>query len=139
MSLPRQFAVAELIALVALLLVAVVMGGLAALDSTLTSNSLLDPSGSAWVVFAYTALLGAPVVAFLGVPGYLILTLSGANRWWHVLLFGAAPGLVALPFSLELGAAAVLCGTAVAGLTHAGMRRLGSNNSSKPTPLRGAA
>ena len=135
----KLFAVIELIALVALLVVAGAMAGYGAADSAFHANSLLSPSSSAWLGFGYTALIGAPVVVVIGAPAYFILLRRGLARWPYILLAGAVPGLVALAASLSLGSWATLCGIAVASLTHVVYRWVGPNNSSKPTPLRGAA
>src|SRR5688500_8028027 len=135
----KLFAVIELIALVALLVVAGAMAGYGAADSALHASSLLSPSSSAWLGFAYTAVFGAPVVAVIGAPTYFFLLQRGLAQWPHVLLVGAFPGLIALVASVSLGFWAIVCGIAVASLTHAICRRVGPNNSFKPKPLRGSA
>jgi hypothetical protein len=139
MSSLKQFVAVELVVLFALLLIALGMAAYGAADSLLHTNSLIDPVGSAWLGFGYTALIGAPVATVLGAPTYFILARRGLATWPRVLLAGAAPGLIALFASISLGFFAVLCGMAVASVTHAICRRLGPNNSFKPKPLRGSA
>src|SRR3546814_144304 len=114
----KQFAVIELVALVALLAVAGLMAGYGAADSAFHANSLLSPSSSAWLGFGYTALIGVPVVVVIGAPVYFILLQRGLARWPYILLAGAAPGLKALVASVSLGFWAIICGIAVASLTH---------------------
>ena len=83
----------------------------------------------------------AIVIAFVfGLPAYLLLRKLGWTSWWQVTLAGA---VIVLPFAGLLGlnwryiSAVILSGSA-AGLLFwfIGIR---PNNSSKPTPLRGAA
>jgi hypothetical protein len=135
----RQFVAVELVALVASLAVAGAMACFGYLDSALHTNSVLDPASTAWLGFAYTALFGMPFVAFVGAPIYYVLLKRDLVRWRYVLLAGAAPGLVASLASFSMGFWAILCGIAVASLTHAICRRVGPNNSFKPKPLRGSA
>ena len=135
----RQLLIVEGAALLALLTVALGMGGYGAIDSMLHNNSLLEPAASAKVVFAYTAIIGFLPVALIGAPVYLALLKLNRLSWPSILLLGIAPGLVALPFGAWTGFLAIVCGAAVASLTHFICRRLGPNNSFKPTPLRGAA
>ena len=139
MSLFRQLILVEAASLFALLIVALGMGGYGAIDSMLHDNSLLDPLASVKIVFAYTVILGLLPVVVIGAPGYLALLRHNRTSWLYVLLLGMAPGLVALPFGAWIGFLAIICGAAVATLTHLVCHRLGPNNSFKPTPLRGAA
>src|SRR3546814_19791410 len=115
----KQFAVIELVALVALLAVAGLMAGYGAADSAFHANSLLSPSSSAWLGFGYTALIGVPVVVVIGAPVYFILLQRGLARWPYILLAGADPGLIALVASVSLGFWAIICGIEVASWTHA--------------------
>lgn len=139
MSLFRQLILVEAAALLALLMVALGMGSYGAIDSMLHENSLLDPLDSVKIVFAYTVILGFLPVVVIGAPGYLALLRSNRASWLHAVLLGMAPGLVALPFGAWTGFLAIVGGAAVATLTHLMCRRLGPNNSFKPTPPRGAA
>ena len=139
MSLFRQLILVEAAALLALLIVALGMGGYGAIDSLRHDNSLLDPLASIEIVFAYTVILGLLPVVVVGAPGYLALLRHNRANWPYVILLGVAPGLLALPFGAWTGFLAIVCGAAVATLTHLMCRRLGPNHSFKPTPLRGAA
>jgi len=73
MGLFRQFLAVEAAALLTLLMVA---GGVAmygAIDSSMHSNSLLDPASSAQIGFGYTAVGGGLVpVVLLGAPACFI-------------------------------------------------------------------
>ncbi|WP_133502041.1 hypothetical protein [Cognatilysobacter terrigena] len=97
-------------------------------------------------------VVSAPLVAALGLPALLLAVRFGADRWWVASLVGGAcgaafsftgysqePPLVAI---LQFG----LWGAVVAASVWLSWRlgriheaRLAANNSSKPTPLRGAA
>ena len=139
MSALRQFIVVELVAIAALLLVAAGMAAYGAIDSISHDNSLIDPRGSAWVGFGYTAIIGAVPVIFLGAPIYLARLRRGSANWINVLILGITPGLLLLFVAGDLGFWAMLCGTAVAFITHLACRRLGPNNSFKPNPHQGGA
>ena len=137
MKILKQLIAVELSALASLLVVAVAMAAYGAIDSALHPSSWLSPASSAQIVFGYTAVIGAAPALLLGAPGYLLLVHRNLARWPYVLLLGAAPGLFALIFDITLGFIAIICGAAVALLTHSICRRLGPNNSFKPTPHRG--
>src|SRR3546814_7986647 len=100
------------------------------------SSDVCSSDLSAWLGFGYTALIGVPVVVVIGAPVYFILLQRGLARWPYILLAGAAPGLIALVASVSLGFWAIICGIAVASLTHAIYRWVGPNNSFKPNLLR---
>jgi hypothetical protein len=135
----RQLLVVEAAALAALALFAGAMAAVAASDSATNSAAILRPGSAAWVTFAYTCLLGAAPVILFGAPSYWLLLQKGRARWYYALVIGAAPALVFLVADLNLAFWALIAGSIVALLTHVLCRRLGPNNSSKPTPLRGAA
>ena len=141
MTVIRQLLIVEAAALVALLAVSVGMAGYGAFDSLLHSNSLLTPASSAQILFVYTAIFGLVPVIAIGAPGYVALLRHNRARWQYVVLLGIAPGLVALSVEPSLGFLAIICGAAVAAITHLICRRLGPNNSfkPKPKPRRGSA
>ena len=139
MSSLRQFIVVELVSIATLLLVASGMAAYGAIEAMLHDNAMIDPRGSAWLVFAYTAMIGAVPVIFLGAPIYLALLRRGSANWFNVLILGITPGLLLLLVAGGLGLWAMLCGAVVASVTHLACRRLGPNNSFKPNPLRGSA
>ena len=133
MSALRQFIIVELVAISALLLVATGMAAYGAVDSMSHDNSLIDPRGSAWLGFGYTATIGAIPAIFLGAPIYFALLRRGSVNWINVLILGVTPGLLLIFVAGSLGFWAVLCGVAVATITHLACRRLGPNNSFKRT------
>jgi hypothetical protein len=137
MTIIRQLIGVEFAALAALLAVSAAMAVYGAVDSTIHTSSLLGPSSAAQTVFGYTTILGFVPALLFGAPGYLILVRRNLARWPYILLLGAAPGLLALAFDTTLGFFAIICGVSVAFLTHFVCRRLGPNNSFKPTPHRG--
>jgi len=139
MSLLRQLLVVGATAFAALLLVAGLMAAVAAVDSATHSNALLSPTSAATITFGYTLILGTLPALLVGAPCYVLLLRKGRARWHYALAVGVLPGLVTLPLDPNLGFWATACGAVVALATHFVCRRLGPNNSFKPTPLRGAA
>ncbi|MGY1411246.1 hypothetical protein ACW5EG_16950 [Luteimonas sp. A611] len=139
MKILRQLLLVEIAALLALLIVAGAMSAYGAADAARHADSLLAPAASAKVLFGYTMIIGFLPVVVIGAPGYVALLRKHLARWPYALGLGVLPGLLVLPFELSLGFWAIICGAAVALLTHVMCRRLGPNNSFKPTPLRGAA
>jgi len=116
--------IVEAAALLALLVVALGVGGIGAIDSMRHDNSLLEPLASSKLGFVYTGILGVLPVVFFGAPGYLALLRHNRASWLHVLPLGMAPGIVALTFEPWMGSLAIVCGAAVAILTHLMCRRL---------------
>jgi len=131
MRTSRLFFIIQIAALMALLIVAAGM----ALIGSLTP----DPAGGAKFVFESALFFGVLPVVAVGAPIYFALLRYGKPRWFYVILLGIAPGVAALPFDVLLGIFAILCGAAIASLTHLMCRGLGPNNSFKPKPLRGSA
>ena len=106
----------------------------------LSPSELWGLGGAFRTGFYATLVLGVVPAVILGAPGYWMLrrssraTALGARGLGAVL--GALVGFVE-PALIPWG---MSCGLVAAGLTHiAAERWLGPNNSSKPTPLRGAA
>jgi len=139
MSILRQLLFVELSSLLALLIVAGAMSAYGTADAARYADSLLSPTASAKIIFGYTLIIGVLPVVVVGAPGYVILLRKHLALWPYALGLGVLPGLLVLPFELSLGFWAIICGAAVALLTHIMCRRLVPNNSFKPTPLRGAA
>jgi uncharacterized membrane protein len=96
---------------------------------------------------ALVAVLVGVVPALLyGVPAYAFVSYRGRANSVTALGIGLFPGLITLPFSKDLAVFVLVFGPCVALVTHLVAKRrlaklhgLGANNSSKPTPLRGAA
>ncbi len=127
MSIFKQFIVIELIAILSLLFAATGMAAYGAIDSISHDNSLINPAGSAWLVFAYTVVIGAVPVIFFGAPIYSMLLRRGIATWLNVFFLGVTPGVLLLFVDVSLGFWGILCGTVVASITHLGSRRLGPN------------
>ena len=90
--------------------------------------------------FLATVLLGAVPALVIGVPAYWSLRRIHQARWPAALGLGGVFGALITVVEPGLAPWGVGCGTLCAGLTHLGASRwLRPNNSSKPTPLRGAA
>ena len=106
------------------------------------SAALLFASATAFVaVFA-----GILPALLYGAPAYALASYAGRANALTAGLIGLTPGTVLLLLNQELAVLVLLFGTCVALATHAvavrrlaRLRSLGANNSSKPTPLRGAA
>ena len=139
MATLRRLVFVELVAVGSLLLVAGAMAAYGAVDSVRHANSLIDPWGSAWLGFAYTVAFGLLPVVLFGAPVYSVLLSRGKASWPTAVGLGVVPGLLLLLVAGGLGVWAIVCGLVASCLTHLVCRRLGPNNSFKPTPLRGAA
>ena len=140
MKQARALATVAMFAAIALIVVA----GLVAL--TLAALEALSPSerwgvaGAFRTGFYASLVLGAVPAALLGAPAYWLLWRAGRASWPAALLLGAALGALVAVVESGLTVWGIGCGILASGLTHvAATRWLGPNNSSKPTPLRGAA
>jgi len=115
------------------------MAAYGAIDAT-SSPGLFSPAASAQIGFFGTLLFGVAPVTLFGAPAYVYLARRGLATWRVVALVALAPVALLLFIDMGLAIIALLCGSTVAGLTHLiCIRWVGPNNSSKPTPLRGAA
>jgi len=121
----RRLILIELAALTALLCVSGVMASYGFLTAMLGSNALFEPVDAAIFFFSYTAFFGVLPVVLIGAPVYFALLGDGQARWLYVLLLGIAPGGLVLFFDLSMGVLALVCGAAVAPLTHLMCRSLG--------------
>ena len=138
MTLLRRLARTELAALAALVAVASLVAGFSAVQAWLAPSAVLGIAGSAAVVFGYILIIGSiPALAF-GAPVYAFLWHRGKASWAKALILGLLPGFALLFVATDLGLWSLACGAIVAAATHA-VCGAGSNNSFKPTPLRGAA
>jgi hypothetical protein len=97
------------------------------------SSDLFGPMSFARAILAFTLILGALPVAFVGAPGYVFLHDRGLAKWRWVILLGLAPSIFFLPFSFEFALWAGSCGVAVASLTHLIGSRLRGKWSIAPT------
>jgi len=139
MRLWQQLARTEAIALVALFVAASLMAAYGAIDA-IRSPGMFSPAGSAQIGFFGTLIFGVAPVTLFGAPAYVYLSRRGLATWRLVALVALAPVAMLLFVDVGLAIIALLCGSTVAGLTHLVCSRwAGPNNSSKPTPLRGAA
>jgi len=94
---------------------------------------MFTPAGSAQITFVGTLLMGFLPVALLGAPLYVLLSHRRRPAWPTVLLLGTLPGL-AIVLDVELGIVSLICGIAIACLTHVLCKRwVSPNNSIKPT------
>ncbi|AXK71228.1 hypothetical protein DWG18_02285 [Lysobacter sp. TY2-98] len=106
--------------------------------------SLVAAAFSLWLLFAlYAFVLGLLPALLYGAPLYAAAQRAGRASYFIAGVIGAAPGLVFLAYA---GDWLILAYGVFSGLaTHFFAQprwpwsRLGANNSSKPTPLRGAA
>ena len=122
-----------------------VLGRMTKILGCLAFSAVLVGAASGIIFFEVVGLIVtmplAVVIAFLfGLPMYLLLRKLGWVSWWQVTLAGA---VIVLPFAALLGpqwrfiSAVILSGSSASLLFwFIGIR---PNNSSKPTPLRGAA
>jgi hypothetical protein len=117
MSALRQLAAIEAIAVATLLAVAAVLAGYEGLHAW-AGRSMLAPVATASLVFAYTAIFGAPFVILFGAPAYWLLLRNDKATWPLALVAGIAPGACLLLVEVPVGGIAITCGAAVALLTH---------------------
>ena len=111
--------------------------GISAADQYQPRNALgLTASGS--VVLAGITYIGAPLIVFFGTPFFMFLWNRGRANWWRALGLGAAPAVLVAPFIWQFAILFLPFGLAVAVVVRL-VCGPGPNNSSKPTPLRGAA
>jgi hypothetical protein len=142
MRILQRIVLTELVALLSLAFSAALTGIFWAAQSH-PEAEMSNVIESAFLYFFATFLFGFIPVTFYGAPAYAWLSHRGMATWWSALLLGAFPGVV-LFFSVDnfgwLGGLSLVCGVAVAGLTHlAWVRWVSPNNSFKPNPLRGSA
>ena len=130
----RLFVRVEVTAALSLLLAATVMAALGAAPFGNSGTAFQGPGDAAVFYFTSTLLFGVIPAIALGGPIYFIFLKQREPRWLYVILLGVTPGLLLLPFDVLLGTLATVCGLLVASLTHLGCRRLGPNQSFKPTP-----
>ena len=128
MRILRQLLLVEVANLTALLIVAGAMAAYGAADSSFNANSLLSPPASAQIGFGYTTILGLLPALLIGAPSYVALLQHNLARWPYVLILSVLPGLVMILIELSLGLWAIICGAAVALLTHLICSWLSSNN-----------
>ena len=135
----KQLAGTEAAALASLFVVAVLMAAYGYLDAT-RSPGMISAAGSAQIGFAGTLFFGLLPVTLFGAPAYACLARTNRASWLSVSALGFLPSAALALVDLELAFLALLCGPSIAWLTHLACRRwVSPNNSSKPTPLRGAA
>ena len=113
--------IAEIAGLAALLICAVLMGVYGFVESYLWSlegkKLLVAPLDAARLVFSYAGIIGLVAVVFYGAPAYAFLRHRLRASWAAVVVIGAAPGFVALPFD-SIGVWLIVGGVVVACLTH---------------------
>ena len=108
---------------------------LRALDSATLSEWMTTPL-LAFGLLLFAALVAAPVTFLVGWPIYSLILSRGLAAYPSTLSIPLAIALIAwLLGEPELGALTALYGTCIAVITHALQVR--SNNSFKPSPLRG--
>ncbi len=132
----RELLIVELVALVALLVVAAAMTVCAVVGSAMHADAGPTSSNPVALLFIYTIALGALPVFLIGAPGYVVLRRYHAARWPYVVMLGVAPGVVALAFQASLGLWSIVCGTATALLRHAICTQSRLNDSLRQNPLR---
>lgn len=119
----QRLARTELVALLALFVVAAGVAGYAALQSTSASSSMLGPIQSAQLAFMGTLLFGGLPVALFGAPAYAWLSHRTKITWPTVVLLGVSPGAATFFLDTELGVICSVCGLSVSVLTHVACNR----------------
>ncbi len=110
---------------------------LRALDQASFLEWLTSPA-LAFALLLFASLLAAPVAFVVGWPAYSFLLSRGLATYLSSVAIALALAVIAwLAGEPEIGGLTTLYGVCIAVVTHALQVR--SNNSFKPTPLRGAA
>ena len=139
MKLWQQLAQTEAIAIIALLVSAGVMAAYGAVDA-IRSPGMIDLASFAEICFWSTLIFGLVPVTVFGAPFYVWLSRRGLATWRLIVIVALAPAAFLLLVDMNLALMALLCVFTTVGLTHwACSKWVRPNNSSKPTPLRGAA
>ncbi len=119
--------------MLSLVATAVAMAGFGAFESLRLEQSLLSPVASAKIGFVYTLAFGLLPALLLGAPMYFGLVRLGKDHWFYVLPAGVLPGIFFMPFEASLAFWVILCGAAMALITHGLHRKWGPNHSLKRT------
>ena len=139
MRLWKQLAATQAVANGMLIAIAGLAAAYGALGAA-RSPGMFSPADSAQIWFFGTFTFGILPVTFFGVPLYVWLSRTGHATWLSVSAIALVPAGLLLLAEIEIGFIALLCAPPVAWLTHLVCRSwVSPNNSSKPTPLRGAA
>ena len=136
----RELAAITAITFASLLATAAAMALLLLVLESIWPSELLSRRGAFQTGFVATLLVGSLPAVVLGAPSYWLLRRHGRASPIAIrslgALFGTLVGFVEPAFTAWGGG----CGLVTAGLAHMAVEHwLGPNNSSKPTPLRGAA
>ena len=107
-------------------------------DSTYQPINSFGLTASGLVTLSFSVIVGLPFIVLFGAPAYTLLVRYNRAKWPYVLLLGALPGLIALPFNWGLGLFFMAFGIPISAFVRL-VCGVGPNNSFKPTPLRGAA
>ena len=90
---------------------------------------MISPTEASWMVFGYTIIFGFLPAIFYGAPAYALLGHKRKVTWCVVLLIGLIPGVAVLSFGEKiLGGWSIVCGIAVAYITHFLSRRFFAKN-----------
>ena len=114
---------------------------LAYVTSSLDSYQSVNAAGlsaSGMVMLRAGMYIGAAVIVLFGAPAFTILSTRSVATWPRTLALGATPSVLTAPFSWPLALLFLPFGLLVSAFVRL-VCGPGPNNSSKPTPLRGAA
>lgn len=109
---------AEMRALAALVGVCGVFATGFSLTSLVTSGNHSSSPWEGLLAFQIAFIFGLVPAAIFGAPIYTWLQRKDALTWPRVIVLGAVPGLVSLPWGWTFGATVVLYGVAVSCMTH---------------------
>ncbi len=116
---------AEMRSLAALFGVSLALAVGYALLVRMSAGNYMGPTSAAALTFQFSFLIGLVPVAIYGAPIYAWMQHKQFLTWPRVILLGALPGAVAVPFAWSFGATALACGVAVSCLTHGLSKRDG--------------
>jgi hypothetical protein len=109
---------AEMRSLAALFGVSLTLAVGYALLVRMSAGNYMASTSAVALTFLLSFLIGLIPVAIYGAPIYAWLQHKQFLTWPRVILLGALPGAVAVPFAWSFGATALACGVAVSCLTH---------------------
>jgi hypothetical protein len=93
------------------------------------SKLMISPPDASLMVFGYTIIIGFLLAIFYGAPAYALLGHKRKVTWWAILLVGLIPGVAVWSFvERSLGGWSIVCGIAVAYITHFLSKRFFAEN-----------
>jgi hypothetical protein len=124
----RVFLKIEIVCILALCITAVVASALVYVQMTIVvEKDLFSPIQTAQIFIMAIPYYGIVPTALLGAPIYAFLKAYGQDSWANVQFTGLAPGFVLLFINSRLGIYTILCGGIIATIVHLYFRNVKMN------------